>query len=47
MIDWLLDIIGEVPEQYQFIIYITASVLVILVVVNIIQFLFSPFRLFK
>lgn len=47
MIDWLISIIGQVPTEYQFLVYATACVLVIIVVVNIINALFSPFRAFK
>lgn len=47
MIEWLQSIIGVVPQEYEFIVVIGAVVLVIIVVVNIINALFSPFRLFK
>lgn len=47
MINWLIDIVGTVPQEYQFLLYITAFTLVVIVVVNIINGLFSPFRLFK
>lgn len=47
MIDWLISVVGQVPQEYEFLIYITAFVLVIIVVVNIINALFSPFRTFK
>lgn len=47
MIEWLNDIIGQIPADYQYLVYITACVLVVIVVVNIINALFSPFRLFK
>ena len=47
MIAWLENIIGTVPSEFQYILYVTASVLVIIVVVNIVNALFSPFRLFK
>ena len=47
MISWLTDIIGAVPGDYQFLLYITACVLIVIVVTNIINALFSPFRLFK
>lgn len=47
MIDWLQSIIGTVPVEYEFVIYITACVLTVIVVTNIINALFSPFRLFK
>lgn len=47
MINWLIDIVGAVPTEYEFLLYISAFVLVIIVVVNIINALFSPFRLFR
>lgn len=47
MIDWLISVIGNVPTEYEFILYITASVLVVILVTNVINALFSPFRLFK
>lgn len=47
MIAWLENIIGTVPADYQYVLYITSAVLVIIVVVNIVNALFSPFRLFK
>ena len=47
MIDWLIGIVGVVPAEYEFLLYLSAFVLVIIVVVNIINALFSPFRLFK
>ena len=47
MIDWLYSVIGNVPAEYEHIVYITASVLVVIVVTNVINLLFSPFRSFK
>lgn len=47
MISWLTQIIGDVPADYQFILYLTACVLVVVLTTNIINALFSPFRLFK
>lgn len=47
MIEWLTSIVGVVPTEFQFLLYLTAFVLVVIVVVNIINALFSPFRLFK
>ncbi len=47
MIDWLTQIIGNVPAEYQYILYITACVLVVIVTTNILNALFSPFRLFR
>lgn len=47
MIDWLFSVIGSVPTEYEHIIYITAAVLVVIVVTNVINLFFSPFRSFK
>ena len=47
MIEWLTSVIGLVPEEYQFILITTSCVLVVIVVTNVINALFSPFRLFK
>ncbi len=47
MIEWLITVIGNVPEKYEFILYITACVLVTIVVTNVINLFFSPFRSFK
>lgn len=47
MIDWLISVIGTVPENYQFLIYTTACVLVVVLVTNVINLFFSPFRSFK
>ena len=47
MINWLISIIGTVPEQYEFLVITTALVLVVIVVVNVINLFFSPFRTFK
>ncbi len=44
MIDWLLGIIGQVPDEDMYIVYIAAAVLVIIVVTNIINLFFSPFK---
>ena len=47
MIDWLISIIGTVPEQYEYLVITSACVLVIILVVNVINLFFSPFRTFK
>ena len=47
MINWLYSVIGSVPQEYEHIVYITASVLVVIVVTNVINLFFSPFRSFK
>ena len=47
MIEWLYSVIGTVPEEYQFIFITTACVLVVILVTNVINLFFSPFRSFK
>jgi|GEM_PF-6982994 len=47
MIEWLYGVIGSIPQEYEFVIYITASVLVVILITNVINAFFSPFRLFK
>ncbi len=47
MINWLLTVIGEIPQDYYFLVVITACVLTIVVVVNVINLFFSPFSQFK
>ena len=47
MINWLISVIGEIPAEYSYILYVTASVLVVIVVTNVINLFFSPFRSFK
>lgn len=47
MIEWLTSVIGSVPEEFQFIVIATACTLVVILVTNVINLLFSPFRLFK
>ena len=47
MIEWLTSVIGSIPQEYEFIIYITACVLVVILVTNVINLFFSPFRSFK
>lgn len=47
MINWLTSVIGTIPEEFQFIVITTACVLVVILVTNVINLFFSPFRLFK
>lgn len=47
MIQWLYGVIGSIPQEYEFIVYVTACVLVVILVTNVINLFFSPFRTFK
>lgn len=47
MIDWVYSVIGSVSGQYEFIVDLTACVLVVILVTNVINLFFSPFRSFK
>lgn len=47
MIDWLYSVIGNVSFENEFIVDITACVLVVILVTNVINLFFSPFRSFK
>lgn len=47
MINWLISVIGDIPQDYYFLVIISACVLVIIVVVNVINLFFSPFSQFK
>lgn len=47
MIAWLTNILGSVPTDYQFIVYLGATALVVLCVVCIFNALFMPFRMLK
>lgn len=47
MIEWLSDVIGYIPIEYEYIYYIVASVLVVILITNVINLFFNPFRVFK
>lgn len=48
IIDWIVGIIGEFPEDLQFILFITASILLIISTVLIISMFFGiAFAIFK